>query len=58
MRKQQQFRSIARPAAVALPWHATFPAQIGEQIARRAPYVLGISARVGLLLALLYATLG
>jgi hypothetical protein len=50
-------RREREPIAIALPWQAQTPAELQEQIAKHGLYALGIAARVGFLLALLYGTL-
>jgi hypothetical protein len=54
---RRQMRREREPVAVALPWPGDTPAQVREQVARQGLYVLGIAARAGFLLALLYGTL-
>lgn len=54
---RRQMRRERESVAVALPWPGDTPAQVREQIAQHGLYALGIAARAGFLLALLYGTL-
>lgn len=50
-------RPAARPQAAAMPLGADTPELVREQFVRLGLYALGVTARVGLLAALLYFTL-